>query len=249
MKINRLPFIKYFLTLTLSLLIISPLAFAARKSAFNGLNSSGHVIIYIRPAKRVNTFYMTRKNKKRINTKVRNRVLYVKGPIGTRKPAIITVRAKNLRRIETYESSSVRGKKIRANNLTVITHDNSKVNLSGMINLKYVTALNSSHINLRWVNSKKVKLYSIGNSKIRLSGRVKTLHARLFGNSKLNAKFLRANHVWVQTNNHASAKLLPIISIRAFAADDSNIYYYKYPKYITRHTTQSGNVLQLGWHN
>ena len=56
----------------------------------------------------------------------------------------------------------------------------------------------------------------------------------------------RAQHILIQTKNFATAKLLPIQSLRAFATDFSNVYFYKMPDYISRYTRRSGNVLQLG---
>ncbi len=73
----------------------------------------------------------------------------------------------------------------------------------------------------------------------------KTLYARLAGNAILGAQYLRANHIQVQTQNNASAYVMPLNTLRAFASGRANIYYYSHPKNLTRDTKQSGNVLQM----
>ena len=70
---------------------------------------------------------------------------------------------------------------------------------------------------------------------------------RLRDESQFRDNILRIDQIFIQTKDFSSAKLLVNDSLRAFAYDHSNIYYYKKPAELTEFTAGSGNILQLGW--
>jgi len=165
----------------------------------------------------------------------------------TTKPAIITVPVSDLKKISAYDAVSITADSLNLSALEISADTSGDINLDGQFGLTALDLKGPGKVKIAWVDSPSLSIDSSGDSQIELSGKVKQMHIKLSGHSALNAEYIRADSVAIQTNRFAKAQVMPLTTLNAFAHDFSNIFYYKTPKYFTRFTSQSGNVLQMEW--
>jgi hypothetical protein len=141
------------------------------------------------------------------------------------------------------------GIKSRYQVVNVIADDNAKVNLRGVMNLQHVITAGNSEVDVQWVDSPHVMVRSKDSSCVILAGVARILDAQMLGSSVLSAEYLRAREVYVKTEDYAVAQVTPIVVLNGFAADYSDILYYKTPVYLTRKSYLSSNVMQMAYWN
>lgn len=166
-----------------------------------------------------------------------------------RKPVSITVWAKRVNTLEVMGGSHLIASKLGKVPVTIVEGNNGDVKVEGIVNLQHVYQEGSGYILAHWVKTRQLELASTGSGRIRLAGVANVLHARLTGNSDLDAPYLRVKTAFVRTRDKATAKVLPLKTLDAFASDHSNIYYFKLPKHFVSATRQYGNVMQLSFWN
>lgn len=234
--------------LILIILFFSPSIFALPQ--FNTININGRMNVRLVQvsAKKKTSVSSSRK----IDYRVHNKTLYIRSLPQKKynpRPIRVTVRLRQIKKLDVFNTVNIKASRLNSPALKLNTDNRGKIKLKGKLAVTSIRATGSSIIDLGWVNSDALKIYAVSNARIKLAGTVKELNVRLFGHSTLDAKYLRAQNIMVQTKNYAIAKLMPMKSLQAFAANHSNIYYYKWLKNITRDTTQSGNILQAGSKN
>ncbi len=167
-------------------------------------------------------------------------------PMYHQEPVTITVWTHNLCFLQASKYARVIMEEVNTcYGINIVTSDNAQVRIRGVINLQKVTTRGNSCVNAMWVDSYHVRLCSSDNSKVVLAGFTCILDAALNSNSSLDARFLRSKEAFVKTTDYACAKVLPIFALYGFAKHFSGIYYYKTPGFITRNSTESGNILQM----
>jgi len=240
---SNVPFKAYFIKHTLS---VAP---------FNRINANGYfnlVIKGVRSASKSSVTIATYPAEP-LRVHVADHTLYIKAPKyplpGLKKRPVAVIRMPNLNGLVVAGPTNVTSKNLRGRKLNITASGSGKLNLLGVIDVDHIQQTGDNKINIRWVKSSTVYINSNGFGSIRLAGTAKVLYARLLGSSILHAAYLRTHYVQVLAKDKALAYVCPIDTLRAFASDSGNIYYYKYPKNITRNTEQSGNVLQMAWHN
>lgn len=223
---------------------------------FDRINASGYfnvVIKGVRPGSKPSVTIVTYHPSESLHTRVVNHTLYIKAswyPLpGLNKRPVVTVRINNLKRLTVSGPTNVKTASMRSQGLNIDALGSGTINLLGVLDVEHIRQRGSNHISVQWVKSKAVYINSKGFGSIRLAGTAKILFARMLGHSRLHAAYLRTHYVQVQTKDNATAYVCPVYTLRAFASNFGNIYYYKYPKNITRDAEQSGNVLQMAWHN
>ncbi len=218
----------------------------------SAINALGPIRITLLPAKSTQKTIITIKTRRAhpLLTKVKGHTLYLAAQNAMtpkNKRPQVTIKTDQLRSLKILGSASVTAKGLRSQGLSLYADTSGTIHLTGMMNLKQIYNFGPGHIFLRWIKSPKLTIYSVGGGTIYIAGVVNTLKARILGHANLNAEYLRTQHASVQTKGFAQARVFPINSLRAFAMGNSNIYYYKKPKYLTEFTHQSGNVLQMAW--
>ncbi len=186
-----------------------------------------------------------------VNAKVSHHTLYLRvlhAALPSRIAPTVTLHLHRLKQLEVYGRASVIGRNIKSDGLYLRSNTTRNITLQGNLVLKHVINKGLGHIKLRWVRGRSARVQGLAGS-IQLAGSVDQLRVKLRHHAVLDAQYLRANHIFIQTKQFSSAKVLPVQSLRAFATDFSNIYYYKEPKVISRYTDHSGNVLQAGRRN
>lgn len=228
---------------------------AMKVSPFDAINAQGYFNVVVvrskKPSKKPKVTISGYPSEP-IKVHVSHHTLYLKSPWhpipGFNRPEVVTVYTNQLKGLTVAGPTSVRAMDLRSNGLDVKSSGTGNILLRGDIKLNQIQQRGHNQISIRWVNSSTIHINSKGSGSIRLAGVAKALFARLRNNATLHTQYLRTHYVQVQTKNEASAYVCPIETLRAFAFDDSNIYYYKYPKNITRQSIQSGNILQMAWH-
>lgn len=247
------------IALLISMGITAPAAFAGGPAlhptedslSFSSINANGNMALRIKqvPLQEADTIGINNNGPQWVQAKVKHGVLYLTEKASQKKEpkAIVTIDTHRLFTLTLAGNASATSKNLHVKHLVINVNDNSDIKLAGMIGIDAINQHGNSRVNVRWVDSKQLTIDSDGNGKITLAGVVNTMHARLNDHARLNAQYLRAQHVLVKTQDNATAKVLSRKSLRAFASNQSDIYYYKTPAHITRVSTQSGNILQLDW--
>lgn len=236
-----------FLSLIYYLLLSDP-AYAITKTLpeINTIRANGPLTLILkqRSAQHANLIdYPTN-----IHIRMRKHILSINPnfPYNFKKKVKVTLRLHQLKRLYVNNDSSVLGK-FNSKSLLIYAGTRGYIKLNGIIAVRLIKDAGPGLIHINWIDSNKLDIYATTNSKIKLAGRVNHLTARILGYSKLDAQFLRSQHIMLQTKDNASAKVLPLKSLRAFASGNSNIYYYKRPPNLTEWARQSGNILQIAW--
>jgi hypothetical protein len=219
--------------------------------AFNQVDVDGYVNVIIRQAQQ-SSVTVTGAAFNPLQTHISHHTLYIEtswrsSPNPSGKRPLVMVNMPTLNKLVVNGQANVAGTNLHSDGLNVEAHGSGKIKLIGMINLKSITQTGHNRIYLRWINSNTLSVNSSDEGFIYLGGVAKTIYARLYDHAILNAQYLRTSIVQVQTKNYSSAFVYPVTTLRAFANNNGNIYYYAYPRNMTRYAAQSGNVLQMAW--
>lgn len=149
-----------------------------------------------------------------------------------------------LNRLTLSDTSQVAGTNIHSKGLVIRDSSSGKLRLRGIFPVKQIDQSGNGEIDLQWLNSQEIVVDLRDKAKLRLAGVASELYAKLSDQAELDAIGLRTKHLWVRTQQIAVARVLPVDSLKAFANDQSNIFYYKTPGQLQRDTSESGNVLQ-----
>ena len=100
-------------------------------------------------------------------------------------------------------------------------------------------------MDLDWINSDHLHITASGKTQIRLAGNVGMLEVNAIDDAHVDGRYLRADNAYIKTANTAEVDASVLDHLSGFASNFSNIYYFKSPLALTRHTYQSGVVMQL----
>lgn len=140
---------------------------------------------------------------------------------------------------------AVAGHQLTSDHLTLIDHSSAPVHLNGVMSVDRILADKHSDVKIQWVNSGALQIDASDYAHIDLSGRADQVFVTLLGHATLAAPYLRGQNWLVRTSGAAQAEVLPIFTLRAFAGNKSNIYYYMVPHHLTASTRSHGNVLYV----
>lgn len=216
---------------------------------FNIISVRGAIEVDIEqvPESEPNFFLIKGEQKTPVSVSVRDNTLYLQGE-ESGQPTPVTVGLHQLSHLMVDGSASIRSRNLTTSNpLSIDANTTGAIELSGMINLDRILSANKGPIRIQWIDSPRLRIDGSGNSQIQLAGVANTVEMRLRDESQFQGQYLRIDRIFVQTKDYSVAKLLVNDSLRAFAYDHSNIYYYKRPDELTEFTAGSGNILQLGW--
>ncbi len=221
----------------------------AAVSSFNQIDVEGYLDLIIKRAPKNHVFVAS--HSAHISTYIKGHTLMIRAPwihspIEAHRP-VVMVSLPRLSQLLVNGPANVSSQGLRAKDLRIEASGTSHIRLSGMINLAQVDQSGQSHVSVYWVDGNTITIHSRDHANTFIAGTAKMLYARLCNHASLNAQYLRSNDVQAQTIDDAVASVMPISTLRAFASNTANIYYYAYPKHLTRATSDSGNVLQMAW--
>lgn len=217
---------------------------------FNAISVRGPIhLILERPAEnQQNFFQLEGKPGNPVTFTVKNGTLYVEANDSkSNQPTTAKVGVNQLNQLMVDDGASISSQSLTSTSLSIDANTSGNIDLLGMITLERLLSAGTGSINIQWIDSPRLRIDGSNNSKIQLAGVAGTVEMRLRDNSQFKGQYLRIDQIFVQTKDFSSAKLLVNDSLRAFAYDHSNIYYYKKPTELTEFTAGSGNILQLGW--
>ncbi|HYF98060.1 MAG TPA: DUF2807 domain-containing protein [Coxiellaceae bacterium] len=219
---------------------------------FNALDISGQINVILKNA-RFNTIEFLDNSQQYVNFSLKGNTLNVgRAPIPRDQrnkviptPTII-IGVARLNKLTTHDYVIVQGN-LNSSALNINSEGYSQISLKGMMNVQKVNTEDNAQVKLYWINSSNLVLNGSDRSSIQLAGVAGVLHASLSDSAQLHGQYLRAQQAVIQTDNSAFAGIEATQALRAFASDDSNILYYKYPRAYNDFSTQSGNILQIDW--
>jgi len=220
--------------------------------AFDSMVVSGNIKVTVLPASQSGSqsLTITRPSSQSYAISVKKRVLTIRQTTPwwvSTQPAKITVDVNTLKKLSLYDAAAVSAKSFNTTSLAIDADTSGDINLDGKVGLTSLVLKGPGNVHVRWVDSPSLNIDSTGDSAIDLSGTVGQMHVRLSNHSSLQAEYMRADSIAIQTYRFAKAQVMPLTTLNAYAHDFSNIFYYKTPKYFTRFTSQSGNILQMQW--
>ena len=147
---------------------------------------------------------------------------------GLSKRPTVTLYAGPLKKLVVRGSVNVSGVNVNSRGLVIRSQGSGTIKLKGTaIKLNRIHQTGSGRIDVQWVNSGTLYISGRGAGHIRLAGVAKVVYARLGDRARLRAQYLRTGYVQVQTENNSAAYVLAVNTLRAFAMDHANIYYFK----------------------
>ncbi len=195
-----------------------------------------------------NFFQLEGKQQSPVSVSVRDGTLYLQADEpNPSTPTIVKVGVAKLNQLMVDNGASVSSKKFTSPSLSIDANTSGNIELLGIITLDRLLTSGSGTIHIQWVDSSRLRIDGSKNSKIQLAGVAGAVEMRLRDDSLFQGQYLRIDQAFVQTKDFSAAKLAVNNSLRAFAYDHSNIYYYKRPVELTEFTAGAGNILQLGW--
>ena len=140
---------------------------------------------------------------------------------------------------------AVDGRQLTSDHLTLIDHSSAPVHLNGVMSVDRILADKHSDLNIQWINGGALQINASDHAHVNLSGRADQVFVTLSGHATLVAPYLRGQNWLVRTTDAAQAEVFPLLTLRAFADNNSNIYYYADPHHLTTHIVSYGNVLHV----
>jgi uncharacterized protein YbcV (DUF1398 family) len=149
----------------------------------------------------------------------------------------------NLKSLYSSGNESIIFHNILSSNLEIEAHNSHNVVIQGIVSLKQVKCAGDGNLMVYWVNSPYLSIDAHGKGKISLAGVVKTLDIQLSQDTRLFAQQLRAHQGFIKTEKRAQATVDVRSTLRAFAKDNSVIYYSSPINFISRYSEGQGLVL------
>jgi hypothetical protein len=193
-----------------------------------------------------NSFQIQENQSSPLSVNVKENTLYLKADESSQNTSAI-VKVSQLHQLIVDEGASVVSNRLNTTSLSIDANTSGAIDLMGMINLDRILSSGTGTIHIQWVDSPRLRIDGTDKSKITLAGVAGSVELRLKDQSQFEGQYLRIDDIFAQTRDYSTAKLMVNNSLRGFAYDHSNIYYYKRPAEITEYTSGSGNILQLQW--
>ncbi|MGC1854825.1 MAG: DUF2807 domain-containing protein [Candidatus Aquirickettsiella sp.] len=150
----------------------------------------------------------------------------------------------NLKSLYSNGNESIIFHNLLSSNLKIEAHNSHNIALQGIVSLNKINFTGNGNLQVYWVNSPYLRIDANGKGKISLAGVVKTLDIQLSQDIQLFAQQLRTHQGFVKTENQAQAIVNVRNTLRAFAKDDSVIYYSTPVNFISKYSKGKGLVLQ-----
>lgn len=151
--------------------------------------------------------------------------------------------------IKLRDHSCLSAKNLAYNIMDIDTATTGFLKIRGNVCLHHILQHGRGPINIEWTNSDHIKIISTGPGLVHIAGITDILNIRAKDHANIDAKFLRANSGLIQTDENATVAVNVIDALSGFATGISNIFYYKTPRHLTRHTYDLGNVIQMNYWN
>jgi len=228
-------------------------AYITRVGNFNRIEADGNVIVRINNAKlqQVQVYNNGQPGHQMVNAYTHHGTLYLRDITRDSKgkihhpPVLVKIDTPPLDNIILHDQVTFVANKVNSKEINIATDTSGTIRLRGQIHVHYIKQYGCGTIDLEWVDTDHLHVYTSGKGKIRLAGKVGVLEATAIDDSHLDARFLRADNALVRTAGTAEADVTVIDALSGFASGFSNVYYFKTPIQLTRHTYQSGVVMQL----
>lgn len=121
----------------------------------------------------------------------------------------------------------------------------SNVMVTGIVPVSKIDFSGSGNLKLYWVNSEKLTIRTYGSGTVSLAGVAKVVNACAYDTSHLNMRYLRVGTLFVKSYYDANVDVWPENDLYAVAYNNSNIYYYHQPDYMSRLMKQSATILPM----
>lgn len=151
-----------------------------------------------------------------------------------------------LKNITVHDNAKIRTENFKScNPLTITAKDNGTINFAGKFNIDKIMQSGNGPISINWINSHRLFVSSNNNGPIHLAGSANDLVIKATSYALINTRYLRAKQTSVVAADKAEVTVTATNELRAYAVDNSNVYYHKKPPQLTVVTNNAGNVLQL----
>lgn len=247
----------------LGLLSISTTAFAARAKSsvklphqvvkvkpFTSLSIAGGVDVVLRKAAKGSVVELVGAGIHKIAVRVRKGTLSISAPkwrSRTRLPQITVWMKQPLQNLNVSGIANITAHQLNTKKLSVWSKSSGDVQLSGNIGLTQLLQSGGGVVHILGIRGDELSVNLSKQATANLSGRVGQLNARLRDLSTLKASGLRAGTIFVSTKGNSVAKVSPVSNLRAFARNQSQVFYYRSPSNATENATGSANIMQMGW--
>ncbi len=152
----------------------------------------------------------------------------------------------NLKSLHSNNNKNIIFHNLLSSNLIIETHNSNNIVIQGIVSLKKIHSSGNGNLLVYWVNTPYLRIDASGKEKISLAGITKILDAKLSQDAQLNAQQLRAQQGFIKTEKQAQATVNVRNALRAFAKDNSVIYYTSPINFINNYIEDSGLVLNKG---
>lgn len=149
----------------------------------------------------------------------------------------------NLKSLYSIGNENIIFHNILSSNLKIEAHNCHNIVLQGIVSLNKINFTGNGNLQVYWVNSPYLRIDAKGKGKIDLAGIVKTVDIQLTQDIRLFAQHLRAQQGFIKTEKHAQATINARNALRAFAKDNSVIYYSTPINFISKYSEGEGLVL------
>jgi len=232
-------------------------AYLTRVAPFKGISANGNILVVVEQGRFQEVKIMNRSypGYKLVEPAVIKNVLVLRDVsrknLKKEAPHVVSVKitTPTLTSIRLRDNAGIRAKNLRSKLLDIDAATTGFVNLRGNIGLHHIYQRGTGPINIEWANSDHIKIISRSSGPIHIAGTTDHLNIRANDMADIDAKHLRSHTGIIQTAGEATVAVTVIDALSGFASELSNIFYYKTPKHLTRHTYDLGNVMQLRYWN
>lgn len=151
----------------------------------------------------------------------------------------------NLRQLTTNNSGNITINNIRSNLLNLDVDNDATIKLTGEFKVANINYSGSGNMQMYWAKGNNIFINTDGSGTLAIAGVTKIINAFAYGRSHLDLRYLRTKDAFISSFDDASVDVWVYDNLYALADNNSNIYYFSQPKYMSRMMRGSGSVLPM----
>lgn len=146
--------------------------------------------------------------------------------------------------LKTTSTGEIKFLEVNAKSVIAEASSSSEISIEKLYTTEFKAhSTSTADIDVEYLEADKIEISASSSSDVELKGKALELTISASSTATVDAKELWANHVFVTASSSSTAKVYPIVSLKAKASSTADIFYYKEPKTINKETSSSGEIV------
>lgn len=146
--------------------------------------------------------------------------------------------------LKTSSTGEINLLEVNAKSVIAEASSSSEISIERLYAVEFKAhATSTADIEIEYLEADMVNVSASSSSDIELKGKALDLNISTSSTATVDAKELWVNNAVVTASSSSTAKVYPIVSLKAKASSTADVLYYKEPKTINKETSSTGKVV------